>query len=237
MKPVIGLSTYRVDAQWGVWSGDAVLLPTTYTGSVEAVGAIAALLPPPPPDAGPAAIAAAAQTLVGRIDGLMIAGGSDVDPASYGAEPHPETEEPNAPRDRWEFALLEAADRVRLPVLGICRGIQVMAVHNGGTLHQHVPDVIGNADHSPGGATYGTISVTVEADSRLGALVAPEHSVSCHHHQAVDRHPGLTVTARSTDGVIEALEAPGDRFYVGVQWHPEERSDTGLFAGFVAAAG
>lgn len=234
MKPVIGLSSYRVGAQWGVWDGEAVLLPTTYTDAIESAGGIPLLLPPPQSDAPDPAAAAAA--VLDRVDGLVITGGPDVDPAAYGADPHPDTEPPTGTRDSWELALLTAADDRGLPVLGICRGVQVMAVHAGGSLHQHVPDLIGTTAHSPGGADYGTVEVAVDAGSRLGGLVGDVLKVSCHHHQAIDRHPGLTVTARSADGVIEAVEAPGERFYLGVQWHPEERSDAGLFGGFIRAA-
>ncbi|SDT06257.1 gamma-glutamyl-gamma-aminobutyrate hydrolase family protein [Microlunatus soli] len=238
-RPVIGLSTYRVDAQWGVWDGEAVLLPTTYTRSIEAAGGIAMLLPPPS-EGLPAA--EFADTAVSRIDGLVITGGSDVDPSRYGAERHRETDEPHGQRDVWELALLDAAAAVSLPTLGICRGVQVMAVHGGGTLHQHVPEVVGHSAHSPGGRVYGEVAVSIEPGSRLASLVSASTvgdrlTVSCHHHQAVATHPGFRATAWSADGVLEAMEADGsaDRFNLGIQWHPEERDDAGLFGGLVRA--
>ncbi|QDP98646.1 gamma-glutamyl-gamma-aminobutyrate hydrolase family protein [Microlunatus elymi] len=230
MKPVIGLSCYRNKAQWGVWDTEAVLLPTTYTRSVELAGGIPILLPPPQ-DPGDHADA-----VVARIDGLIITGGPDVDPARYGADRHPQTDQPGGVRDAWELALLDAADRISLPVLGICRGLQVLAVHAGGTLQQHLPDQLGHQLHSPGGADYGTVEVIVEPKSRVASLVGDRLQVSCHHHQAVAEHPGLQISARSADGAIEALEADGERFRLGVQWHPEERDDAGLFGGLIKAA-
>ena len=230
---IIGLSTYRTEARWGVWGGEAVLLPTTYTHSVEAAGGVPILLPPP---GTPEQLDECADEVVSRIDGLIITGGPDVDPARYGAEPHPQTDPPGSARDAWELALLNAADRISLPVLGICRGLQVMAVHAGGSLVQHLPDQLGDAGHSPGGAGYGTVEVIMLPGSRVSALVGDRLEVSCHHHQSVAEHPGLTVSARSSDGVIEALESTGERFCLGVQWHPEERDDAGLFGGLVSAA-
>ncbi|HEY9293131.1 MAG TPA: gamma-glutamyl-gamma-aminobutyrate hydrolase family protein [Microlunatus sp.] len=233
---IIGLSSYRTDARWGVWDGDAALLPTTYTGSVEVAGGIPIMLPPPGLGVGPGALADHADAVVSRIDGLIITGGPDVDPSRYGARRHAETDPPGTARDGWELALLDAADRISLPVLGICRGLQVMAVHAGGSLEQHLPDQLGNTGHSPGGSTYGTVRVITTSGSQVSALVGDRLEVSCHHHQAVAEHPGLIVSARSCDGVIEALETDGSRFNLGVQWHPEERDDAGLFGGLVSAA-
>lgn len=234
-RPVIGLSTYRVDAQWGVWGGEAVLLPTTYPRSIEVAGGIPLLLPPPDAELPTAEFA---ETVLSRIDGLMITGGADVDPRRYGADRHPETEEPHGLRDNWELALLDAAAASRLPTLGICRGMQVMAVHAGGTLHQHVPDVVGDTRHSPGGPTYGEVTVSVLPDSGLATMVGTELTVGCHHHQAVAEHPGFRGIAWSADGVLEAIEADdvGTRFQLAVQWHPEEKTDIGLFAAFVRAS-
>jgi putative glutamine amidotransferase len=228
VNPVIGLSTYREQARWGVWDQPADLLPTLYADSVQTAGGVPVLLPPQDPASAHAAVAA--------LDGLVITGGADVDPGRYGAEPHPQTIGWRTDRDAWEVALLEAADERGLPVLGICRGMQVMAVQRGGTLEQHLPDRVGSETHSPGGDVFGNVDVSVCEGTRLRALVGEHGNVGCHHHQAVVEHPGFVPAAYADDGTVEAIEAPGDRFLVAVQWHPETRADAGLFAGLVAAA-
>lgn len=233
MSPLIGLSTYRETAAWGVWHQPADLLPSGYADVVASVGGVPVLLPPVPPEVRPADAAAA---VVARLDGLVIAGGADVDPARYGAEPHERTAGWRPDRDAWELALLDAADAVGLPVLGICRGMQVMAVHAGGELDQHVPDLVGHEVHSPVGPEFGETGVRTEPGSRVAALVGERLAVACHHHQSVRTHPGFVASARAADGSLEAMEAPGDRFRVGVQWHPETTADVGLVAGLVAAA-
>jgi len=227
--PLIGLTTYREDAAWGVWHQRADVLPTQYAAAVEATGGVPVLLPPVDQ-------VGAAETVVARLDGLVVSGGADVDPGRYDAEPHPRTAGWRPDRDAWEAALLDAAGAAGLPVLGVCRGMQVMAVHAGGTLVQHVPDVVGHDHHSPGGDRFGSVQVRTEPGTRLAALVGDEVAVTCHHHQAVARHPGFEAAARASDGTLEAMEAPGDRFCVGVQWHPETAADVGLLAGLVRAA-
>ena len=227
--PVVGLTTYRQQAAWGVWSASADLLPTEYAAAVEAAGAVPVLLPP-------VTLPTAAGRAVARIDALVVSGGVDVDPARYGADPHPRTTGWQPERDEWELALLSAADEVRLPVLGICRGMQLMAVHAGGTLDQHTPDLVGHEMHSPGRDAYGTTRVETVAGSRLAGLIGERAEVSCHHHQSVASHPGFTPVARAEDGTLEAMEAAGDRYCLAVQWHPETRLEIGLMAGLVAAA-
>lgn len=227
--PVVGLTTYRQEAAWGVWNTRADLLPTEYALAVEAAGGVPLLLPP-------VATAGAAERVVKTIDALVVSGGADVDPAHYGAAPHERTAGWRPDRDAWELALLTAADAVGLPVLGICRGMQLMAVHAGGTLDQHTPDLVGHETHSPGGDVYGDIEVRTEAGSRLAALVGSHVEVSCHHHQSVATHPGFTAVARADDGTVEAMEATGERFRMAVQWHPETRVEVGLMAGLVDAA-
>jgi putative glutamine amidotransferase len=111
-----------------------------------------------------------------------------------------------------------------------------MAVHAGGTLDQHTPDLVGHEEHSPGGDTFGTTRVATVAGSRLAALVGDKVTVSCHHHQSVRHAPGFDAVATAADGTLEAIEAPTQRFYVAVQWHPETAADVGLLAGLVAAA-
>jgi putative glutamine amidotransferase len=234
MTPVVGLSTYRELSKHGVWTEVSDLLPSEYGDAVRRAGGVPVLLPVP---ASGADVAAAAAAVCARLDGLVVSGGGDVSPAAYGADPHPRTGGVLEERDAWELALLSAAADRGMPVLGICRGMQVMAVHAGGSLHQHVPDLVGNEDHNPGADLYGTTDVETVAGSRLASLVGPAVKANCHHHQAVADHPGFEAVARSTaDGSLEAMEAPGDRFCLAVQWHPETAEDVGLFVGFVAAA-
>ena len=171
-----------------------------------------------------------------RLDGLVVIGGADVDPDRYGAEPHPRTVAVRTDRDAWELALLDAADARGLPVLGICRGMQVMAVQHGGSLDQHLPETVGHEAHSPEGPHFGDVTVETCPGTRLRMLLGERAEVGCHHHQAVRDHPGFTPAAYAEDGTLEAMEAPGDRFLVAVQWHPESRADAGLFVGLVAAA-
>ncbi len=227
--PVIGLTSYREQAAWGVWDQPADLLPTQYADAVRSTGGIPVLLPP-------VTGTGAADEIVSRLDGLVISGGADVHPARYGADPHERTTGWRPDRDEWETALLSAAQARGLPVLGVCRGMQLMAVHGGGTLDQHTPELVGHEEHSPGGDSFGTISVTTEPGSRVAGLVGEGLSVSCHHHQSVRTHPGFVPTAYAADGTLEAMEAPGDRFCVAVQWHPETAADVGLLAGLVRAA-
>ncbi len=227
--PVIGLTTYREQATWGVWQQRADVLPSQYAAAVESTGGVPLLLPPLSQEG-------AADSVVARLDGLVISGGADVDPARYGAEPHPRTTGWRADRDAWETALLDAAEAVGLPVLGVCRGMQVMAVHAGGSLDQHTPDLVGHEEHSPGGDVFGPIKVTTVTATRVADLVGDTISVNCHHHQSVRTHPGYEPSAHAADGTLEAMELPGDRFCLAVQWHPETAADVGLLAGLVRAA-
>ncbi|MCW2830807.1 MAG: gamma-glutamyl-gamma-aminobutyrate hydrolase [Aeromicrobium sp.] len=228
MRPVIGISAYREQARWGVWDQPADLLPAGYARSVSAAGGVAVILPPDHVDH--------AAAVVQRLDALVIAGGADVDPTRYATEVHARTSGWRADRDAWELALLDAAEARDLPVLGICRGMQVMAVHAGGSLEQHVPDVVGHDEHSPGGAAFGVTNVDVVPGTRLAAAVGDRGEVRCHHHQAVATHPGYVPAARSSDGTLEGMERPDRRFWLGVQWHPETLEDVGLFRSLVTAA-
>ena len=226
-RPLIGLSAYREQAVWGVWDTQTDLLNSRYARSVEAAGGIAALLPPQSVEAA---------VVVDRLDGLVITGGPDVEPTRYGRDRHPRTQAPRPERDSWELALLDRASALDLPVLGICRGMQVMAVHAGGVLEQHLPDVVDHDQHSPGGDSFGRVPVATQERSRVRALVGPDLQVSCHHHQAVLAHPGLVASAHAVDGTVEALEDPQRAFWLGVQWHPEHGDDVALFRGLVQAA-
>ncbi|QNO36978.1 gamma-glutamyl-gamma-aminobutyrate hydrolase family protein [Protaetiibacter sp. SSC-01] len=233
-RPVVGLTTYLERAQQGVWDVQAAFLPKVYFEAVYRAGGIPVLLPPQPVDPQ------IALTVLGTLDGLIITGGKDVDPARYGQEPHPTTDEPRRDRDAWEDALLSGAIAQGVPFLGICRGLQVLNVTRGGSLIQHLPDVVGSNRYNAGGGVFTVNEVGIDAGSRLAELVREETiGVKSYHHQAVDElGDGLVVTARSDDGVVQAVELPDHPFGVAVQWHPEEDAveDARLFAGLVEAA-
>jgi gamma-glutamyl-gamma-aminobutyrate hydrolase PuuD len=230
-RPLIGITAYREPARWTVWHEPAVLLPDAYVRVVVAAGGVPVLLPPEPD-----LVASAVE----RLDGVVLAGGADVDPARYGAHPDPATAPPRADRDAAELEVVAAAAAADLPLLGVCRGLQLLNVARGGTLVQHLPDVLGSARHAPAAGEYGRTPVRLEPASRTaGWLAAPDArlEVSCYHHQAIDTlGAGLRVTARAADGTIEAVEDDGAGFLVAVQWHPEVDGDPRLFAALVAAA-
>jgi putative glutamine amidotransferase len=231
--PVIGLTTYLERAKQGVWDVRASFLPEQYMDAITASGGAAVLLPPQPrPDASAAAV-------IDGLDGLVLTGGIDVQPELYGAERHPLTDPARPDRDAWELALLREARERGIPVFGICRGLQLINVAAGGTLHQHLPEALGTERYRIGGGVFAQNTVEVDADTRLAGLVgAGSLDVHSYHHQGVDRlGAGLVVTARTDDGLVQAFEAPGDDYLVAVQWHPEENSeDRRLFLGLVAAA-
>jgi len=232
VRPVLGLTTYLQQAQTGVWDVPASFLPAIYLEGVTLAGGIATLLPPQPVDQ------AIADRVLDGLDGLVITGGRDVDPASYGQAPHASTDEPARDRDAWEFALVRGALARGLPILGICRGAQVLNVALGGTLHQHLPDVVGHHQHQLGNARFNTSAIQTVPGTRVAALIGESTDAQCYHHQAIaELGKGLMATAWDTDGVIEAVELPGNEFVVAVQWHPEERlDDLRLFSGVVEAA-
>jgi putative glutamine amidotransferase len=233
--PVIGISAYGQQARWGNWDLPTVLLPRRYTDMVAAAGGLPVLLPPLPGVTG----------ALSRLDGLVLSGGGDLEPAIYGAARDPACGPANPDRDNAEIALARLALAADLPVLGICRGLQVINVVRGGTLHQHLPDLLGHGGHSPDPGGYGSHKVSVAPAARLAeALGRTEAAVPTHHHQAIDAlGAGLVATAWTDDGVIEAIEfgagedpAGDGRFMVAVQWHPEVGDDPGLFDALIAAA-
>jgi putative glutamine amidotransferase len=231
-RPVIGITSYVEPASWGAWEQvRATLVPNTYVEHIRAAGAIPVVVPP----IGEDATEDDARTLLSRLDGLVLAGGADVEAARYGQPSHQLSQEPRPDRDSAEL-LLARVSRDLIPVLGVCRGMQVMAVAAGGELEQHLPDRLGHLDHGPAPATYGSQRVEPAVGSRLRELLGDQIEVNCYHHQGVARHPTYDVAAVSSDGVVEAIESPGSDFHLGVQWHPERGSDPRLFEALVNAA-
>jgi putative glutamine amidotransferase len=219
-RPAIGICAALEHAKWGAWEQRAVLLSHEYLKAIQAAGGLALMIPPDPQ------LVERPDEALGRIHGLILAGGADIDPATYGAEPHPETNGTVPERDQVELALARRAVELDMPVLGICRGMQLMNVALGGTLRQHVPDDVGHTDHrrmlgSFDGADH---DVRLVAGSIAARAAGEEHhATKSHHHQSVARiGEGLEVTGWSTlDELPEAIEGPRSRFVLGVQWHPE----------------
>ena len=226
MRPIIGITTYVEPATWGVWRDlPTAYVPNDYVMAVTLAGGRAVLLPPDDRDAD----------VLRALDGLVFAGGADLDPACYGAEPDPTTVA-RPERDAGELLLLRAALDRDMPVLGVCRGMQLLAVAAGGSLHQHLPDVLGHEKHRPAPAVYGEHEATFTPGSRIAALMGGDATIHCFHHQGVADPGSLVVTARADDGVPEALEDPSRRFVLGVQWHPEVTRDSRLFGALVTSA-
>ena len=226
MQPIIGITMYTEQARWGVWDRPATLLPRSYVDSVASAGGVPMLLP---------AVPDGATEVAGTLDGLLLAGGADVDPVHYGQSPHPSTDfRPD--RDAWELALLRAALDRGLPVFGVCRGLQLLNVACDGTLRQHLPEATGHPGHQPRAGVFGSTRITLRPDSRLGALLGAQARGPCYHHQAIhELGTGLAAVGWADDGTTEAVESTEHDFVVAVQWHPEEDpGDDRLFKAFVA---
>jgi putative glutamine amidotransferase len=171
------------------------------------------------------------------LDGILFSGGSDLDPALYDAEAHPETQGVHEARDRAEMALLGAALERDMPVLAVCRGSQVLNVARGGDLVQHLPEVLGHEEHKHTPGEYSDHDVTLKPDTRVGGILGDRAPVKSHHHQGFGRiGEGLREAGYAEDGTVEALEDPSKRFAVGVLWHPEEGEDMALFEALVQQA-
>jgi putative glutamine amidotransferase len=229
-QPVIGLTSYLEPAKWGAWDIPAALIPWNYVNKLQAAGASVVILPP---DANN-------HEAISRLDGLVMAGGADIEPARYGAAHQEGTDKPRVERDASELGLYRAAREANLPVFGICRGLQIMAVAHGGSLHQHLPDVVGNTLHRDAPGTFNNHGATFTPGSLIAGLVgATEVTVNSSHHQAVNSPGDLTVTGYAEDGTIEVCEDPSAEFVLGVQWHPEfsndEQVSENLFRAFVKA--
>lgn len=229
--PLIGVTTYLEPARQGVWDVRAAFLPEQYLTGVTAAGGIALLLPPQD--------AAGADAAIAGLDALVLSGGADVAPELYGAERHPSTDPARVDRDAWELALFRAAERRRMPVLAICRGLQLVNVARGGTLQQHLPDSLGTERYRLGGGVFAQNRVDVAGDTLL-AEVLGDGAVEVHsyHHQGIDRlGEGLTPAAHSDDGLVQAFVDTEHGHVVGIQWHPEENAeDRRLFEDLVRQA-
>ena len=229
-QPFIGLTSYLEPAKWGAWDQPAALIPWNYVNKLQAAGATVVILPPDADN----------HDAISRLDGLVMAGGADIEPARYGAAHQEGTDKPRTERDASELGLYRAARDANLPVFGICRGLQIMAVAHGGSLHQHLPDVVGNTLHRDAPGTFNDHGATFTPGSLIAELVgATDVTVNSSHHQAVDSPGDLTVTGYAEDGTIEVCEDPSAEFVLGVQWHPEfsndEQVSENLFRAFVKA--
>jgi gamma-glutamyl-gamma-aminobutyrate hydrolase PuuD len=224
-KPLIGITTYVEPAAWGHWQLEAALIPYDYVRAVERAGGRAVLIPPD--DEG-------IEEVLDAVDGLIFSGGNDLTPESYGAEADPTTNGTNPARDRGELALLTAALQRDLPVLAICRGVEVLNVVRGGDLVQHLPDVVGHEGHRAVAGEFSDHAVRVDPSSRIQDV---RDSVKSHHHQGLGRlGDGLREVGWAEDGIVEAVEDPEKPFLVGVLWHPEAGEDQRLFEQLVEAA-
>ena len=235
-RPVIGICTAVAHANWGVWERrEAALLALSYIDAIQRAGGLAVMIPPDP------ALIDDPDEMLDLLDGLILAGGNDIDPACYGADPHPATHNLVPERDRAELALATRAVQRDLPVLGICRGMQLLNVAFGGTLRQHLPEELGHEEHrrTPGSFDGSDHDVRLTPGS-LAALAAGEerHATKSHHHQGVATiGDGLTVSGRSAlDDLPEAIEHPDRRFVLGVQWHPEADENSRVISSLVEQA-
>ncbi len=240
-RPVIGMCAALERARWSVWDQQAMLLPRNYVDAVQLAGGLVLMLPIDP------LLAEDPSEVLELIDGLVLTGGADIDPGSYGAETHAETVDTVIERDAFEIALTRAAIERDLPVLGICRGMQLINVACGGTLLQHLPERYGHHEHRRVvGSFDGADHDVLLSEGSLAASAAGElsHATKSHHHQGVDRlGEGLTVSGVSTlDDLPEAIEwdgsrsPPARRFVLGVQWHPEADTASRVVGAFVAEA-
>jgi putative glutamine amidotransferase len=223
-RPVIGLTTYAEETRFGLNDTFAAVLPLSYVHAIHESGGRAVLVTPDDPDVD----------VLDGLDGIMFTGGSDVDPGLYGEAPHPTTNV-KPERDAAELLLMRAAIAADRPVLGICRGMQLMVVAYGGALHQHLPDVLGHNNHRPiSGPKFGEHPVTVTPGSRAHAILGPELIVNSFHHQGCRDAGRLRATGTCPeDDLVEIVEDPAKRFVLGVQWHPEDTTDFRVFAAFV----
>lgn len=227
MRPVIGITSYAQEATWGAWTLPAALIPLSYVDSVEVASGRPVVVPP---------LAEAVDETLDALDGLVFSGGADIDPAHYGEDPHPMTTGLHPQRDEAELSLLRGALARGMPVLAICRGMQLLNVLEGGTLHQHLPERVDHDGHRIARGTFSEHAVTLAPGSKIASIIGPEASVLSSHHQAPERiGEGLEAVGWAEDGTVEAIEGP-EPFVVGVLWHPEEGEDKRLFEALVDEA-
>lgn len=227
-RPVIGITTYVADARWGPWEQRAALVPLAYVEAVVRAGGRPVLLPP---------VSRMVSEALGAVGGLILCGGPDLDPAVYAQNRNPATAHLSPERDGPELELVAAALARDVPLLGVCRGMQVLNVARGGTLHQHLPDVLGHVGHATAPGHFDAHEVRMAPGTRAASLLGARATVMSGHHQGIDRvGGGLIASAWSPDGAVEAIEAPDGRFALGVLWHPEQGEDGRLFDALVAAA-
>jgi gamma-glutamyl-gamma-aminobutyrate hydrolase PuuD len=228
VRPLVGITTYITPVEYGDWQEEAALVPADYLRAVERAGGRPLLVPPSDDEL---------DDTLDALDAVIFSGGSDLDPALYGQEAHPETKGFVAERDRAELALLQAALARDMPVLAVCRGSQVLNVALGGDLVQHLPEVVGDDKHKEMPGEFGEHDVELEPGTRVGSLLGERAPVKSHHHQGFGRlGSGLREAARAEDGTLEAIEDPSRRFALGVLWHPEAGEDLRLFEALVEEA-
>jgi putative glutamine amidotransferase len=227
-RPLIGVTTYTDAVSWGVWTLEAAIAPLSYVTSIERAGGRALLVP---------SSEDAVEETLDALDGLVLSGGEDLHPESYGGDAHPETQGTRPERDRAELALLQEALEREMPVLAVCRGSQVLNVGLGGDLVQHLPDVLGSDHHRHTAGEFADHDVDLKEGSRLASLLGERAPVKSHHHQGYGRlGNGLEPVGWAEDGTVEALELASKPFVLGVLWHPEEGEDLALFEALVREA-
>jgi len=234
-RPLIGICAAVERAHWGPWTDEpAVLVPVSYSNSIQAAGGIPVVLPPDPVSAD------SPDELLDRIDALIVGGGADIDAASHGAEPHAETKGTNPARDEFELALASRALEREMPLLGVCRGMQILNVATGGTIDQHLPERVGHERHRPVPGTWTEHEVRLAPGSLAAQAAGSERlSIKSHHHQGIGEiGEGLEATGWATDDeAIEAIESPGGGFVLGVLWHPEEDPDDRVIPALIQRVG
>lgn len=228
MRPLIGITSYAEEVRMGVWQEESAVIPLAYVRAVEHAGGRPLVIPP---------VEEGIEETLDALHGIIFSGGGDLDPATYGADPHPSTDKPKPWRDGPELAMLRAALDRDMPVLAICRGSQLLNVARGGDLVQHLPDELAHEQHKEQPGSFSEHGVSIEPQSRLGTLLGEHAPVKSHHHQGMGRiGDGLRPVAWAEDGIVEGLEDPGKRYALGVLWHPEEGEDFALFQGLVDEA-
>ena len=224
--PVIGVTTSVNVRDYETPEQAGVMVPANYPQAIRRAGGIPILLTEGDD----------VETLLARLDGIIIAGGRDVDPARYGEEPHERTDNLRPEQDTWESALIATAIERDLPLLCVCRGHQLLAVERGGRLHQHLPETPGYEKHGATGGEWSNHAVEIDPNSRLGSIIGTNVIGNSGHHQGVADAGDLTIVGRTEDGLIEAVELPGASFLLSMQWHPEMLNQTKVFDALIEAA-